>query len=45
VAQRLGFVFEGTLRNSAIDADGTPCDRQIYALVPDDYARLDWGRR
>jgi RimJ/RimL family protein N-acetyltransferase len=42
VAQRLGFVFEGTLRNSSIDANGAPADRHIYALTPETYAQLPW---
>jgi RimJ/RimL family protein N-acetyltransferase len=42
VAQRLGFVFEGTLRNSSIDAHGAPADRHIYALTPETYAHLPW---
>jgi RimJ/RimL family protein N-acetyltransferase len=44
VAKRLGFVFEGTLRNSMFDhATGGPADRHIYALTPETYARLPWG--
>ena len=43
VAERLGFVLEGTLRNSMPDIDRRPHDTHIYALVPDDYDRLDWS--
>ena len=34
VAQRLGIVFEGTLYNCVLDADGMPSDRYIYARRP-----------
>jgi RimJ/RimL family protein N-acetyltransferase len=42
VAARLGYVFEGTLRRVSLDGDGVSRDRHIYALTPDDYARLNW---
>lgn len=42
VAERLGYVFEGTLRRSGLDEGGRPADRHVYALVPEDYRRLDW---
>lgn len=42
VPERLGFVYEGTLRRSAPGANGEPADRMIFALIPDDYRRLDW---
>jgi RimJ/RimL family protein N-acetyltransferase len=45
VAERLGYVFEGTLRNSSPDVEGRPRDAHIYALTPDDYQRLDWAGR
>jgi RimJ/RimL family protein N-acetyltransferase len=45
VPERLGFVFEGTLRNSAVDNNtGLPADRHVYALIPEDYAKLEWAR-
>jgi RimJ/RimL family protein N-acetyltransferase len=40
VAERLGFVREGYLRNMHCGPDGTPCDLLIFALVPDDYVRV-----
>jgi RimJ/RimL family protein N-acetyltransferase len=40
VAERLGFVREGCFRNVDYGPDGTPCDLLIYALVPDDFARV-----
>jgi ribosomal-protein-serine acetyltransferase len=43
VAERLGFVFEGTLRRCALGADGRPADRHVFALTPEDYARLPWS--
>jgi ribosomal-protein-serine acetyltransferase len=45
VPQRLGFTFEGTLRNVFIDSEGAPADRHIYALTPETYARLPWADR
>jgi len=42
VAERLGFRLEGTLRWSALGADGRPEDRQVFALTRDDYARVPW---
>ncbi|HYM68609.1 MAG TPA: GNAT family N-acetyltransferase [bacterium] len=42
IPERLGFVLEGTLRRSALDASGTPSDRLVFALVREDYARLPW---
>ena len=43
VAERAGFIFEGTLRNVTLDASGAPSDRHIYALTPETYARLAWA--
>jgi RimJ/RimL family protein N-acetyltransferase len=37
VAERLGFVFEGCLRNSRQDPAGGPRDTLVYALVPGDW--------
>ena len=37
VAERLGFVFEGCLRNSRQDPTGEPRDTLVYALVPGDW--------
>jgi RimJ/RimL family protein N-acetyltransferase len=42
IPKRLGFTYEGTLRNNTPDADGQPRDTHIYALIPDDYHRLPW---
>jgi len=44
VAQRLGYLLEGRLRNCAIGPDGQPCDLLIFALTPEDYphARASW---
>ncbi len=42
VAERLGFVLEGTLRRYRLNPDGRPSDRLIFALIPEDYARLPW---
>ena len=43
VAERLGFVLEGTLRRVAADVQGRPTDIHVYALLPDEYWRLPWA--
>jgi ribosomal-protein-serine acetyltransferase len=43
VALRLGFMLEGTLRNSALDGDGRPSDRHVFALTPQVYRQLEWA--
>ena len=40
VAERLGYIYEGCLRNSRHDPDGSPRDTVVYALVPADYEGL-----
>ena len=40
VAERVGFVLEGRRRNAFLDQDGEPADELVFALVPEDYARL-----
>ncbi|MEA2530492.1 MAG: hypothetical protein QOG89_2136 [Thermomicrobiales bacterium] len=42
VAERLGFLLEGCLRNSRQDPDGKPRDTLVYALVPGDRERVGW---
>ncbi|MEJ7654548.1 MAG: GNAT family protein, partial [Chloroflexia bacterium] len=42
VAERLGFVYEGTLRNAVTNADGAPRDGCVYSLIPEDFAALGW---
>ena len=42
VAERLGFILEGTLRNSLLDSDGVPRDQHVFALLPDNYQELEW---
>ena len=44
VAERLGYVLEGTLRRLLPDAEGRPTDRHIFSLIPEDYRALDWAR-
>jgi len=39
VAERVGFVLEGQLRNAFLAPDGQPADELVFALTPDD-ARL-----
>ena len=40
VAERLGFVFEGRLRNDSLDPVGVARDMLVFSLIPGDYARL-----
>lgn len=44
VAKRLGFRYEGALRNAMADADGAPRGQAVYALLPEEYAALSWRR-
>lgn len=43
VAERLGFRLEGTLRRCDVGTDGLPADRNVYALIREEYANLGWG--
>ncbi len=43
VAERLGYVLEGTLRNCALDGEGRISDRHVFALTPEDFQRLTWA--
>lgn len=45
VAEALGFPLEGRLRNEQLAPDGQPRDTLVFALIPEDYARLvpTWG--
>jgi RimJ/RimL family protein N-acetyltransferase len=36
VAERVGFVLEGLLRNAFLDPDGQPADELVFALISDD---------
>ncbi len=45
VAAGLGFVHEGTLRNSLPDVEGRPRDSHMYALIPKDYRGLAWATK
>jgi len=40
IPKKLGFVFEGVMRNTSMSADGSLQDLEIYSLIPADYARL-----
>lgn len=44
VAERLGYVLEGTARRLIRDTTGNLADMRWYALLPDDYRRVrrDW---
>lgn len=43
VAERLGYLLEGTLRNCSLDGEGRVSDRHVFALTPQDFQRLDWA--
>lgn len=43
VAERLGFVLEGQLRNYTLDPAGQPRDSLMFSLLPEEYARLSAG--
>jgi RimJ/RimL family protein N-acetyltransferase len=45
VPENLGFTLEGQLRNHGRHTDGSLRDTLIFALTPDDYARVrgDWS--
>lgn len=45
VAERLGFVLEGTLRRKLPAPDGTPADMHVLALLPEEYRALPWATR
>ena len=40
VAERAGFVFEGTLRNDSLTSNGEVRSSLIFSLIPEDYARI-----
>lgn len=42
--ERLGFVYEGILRNAGPNGDNRPCDCLMYSLVPADLERISWLR-
>jgi len=42
VPERLGFTYEGCLRQSHADTHGQPADSAYYALLADEYARVRW---
>ena len=43
VAERLGFVLEGTLRRVTADVHGRPASMHVFALLPEEYWRLSWA--
>lgn len=43
VAERLGFVLEGTLRRKMWAPGGTPADMRVYALLPEEFRALPWA--
>lgn len=45
VAERLGFVLEGTLRRKMPAPDGVPADMHVLALLPEEYELLPWATK
>jgi RimJ/RimL family protein N-acetyltransferase len=43
VPERLGFPLEARLRNDGLDPAGQPRDTLVFAIIPEDYARLSSG--
>ena len=43
VPERLGFPLEARLRNDALDPSGQSRDTLVFAIIPEDYARLSPG--
>ena len=43
VADRLGFVLEGTLRRKLPAPDGSIADMHVLALLPEEYQALPWA--
>lgn len=41
VAERAGFVMEGTRRNSSLGRDGNPKDWLMFSLIPEDMKQRD----
>lgn len=44
VPERLGFVFEGTLRNVFPSSEGAPRSQHVYSLIPEDYHKVAWSK-
>ena len=40
VAEKTGFILEGTLRNDSLTVGGEPRSTLVFSLIPEDYARL-----
>jgi RimJ/RimL family protein N-acetyltransferase len=45
VAERLGFTYEGRLRNAERDTTDRLADRLIFAMIPAEYERIRRSRR
>ena len=44
VAERVGYVVEGTLRRKLLATDGTVADMHILSLIEEEYRMLPWSR-
>ena len=40
VAEKAGFVYEGTLRNDSLTTAGEPRSTLVFSLIPEDYTRF-----
>jgi RimJ/RimL family protein N-acetyltransferase len=45
IAERLGFVLEGTLRRKMPAPGSEPADMHVLALLPEEYRLLPWASR
>jgi RimJ/RimL family protein N-acetyltransferase len=43
IPDRLGYVYEGRLRNDSGSVRGEARDTDVFALVPDEFRRLSWA--
>lgn len=43
IPERLGFVYEGRLRNDSPSRLGEARDTDVFALLPDEFRRLSWA--
>jgi ribosomal-protein-serine acetyltransferase len=42
IPERLGFTFEGCLRNAHPDVHGAPANVLVFSLVPDEFRAMSW---
>ena len=39
IPERLGYVFEGCMRNAEIGTSGEPFNALVYSMIPDEYGK------